>query len=271
MKRYSSKTSQKGPVGELTTSPCLDVRPNKVINLDDFSLQNANGKSPLKPLIRHLARETNRLKLNYAQLKYIFKSVRDQCQVTIPGATGRKLYELPTTEELERFYRGIEDPVHALLFETLELTGLRVSELCNLEVTRLDLKNNLGFVSDGKGKKDRIIVIPDRLVEKILIYLDSKKNRFLFESNRNTKYSRRRIAQLCLQYRKSAEITKNLTAHTFQHIWNTRLAEAGIPVEKRAILAGHSSEKTQQVYTHLGIAGIKNEVLAVLDRKRGKI
>lgn len=261
--------SQNSQVGELTGHIDVNSHVNNILNIEDFSYPNTNGKNELKPIIKQLVRETNRLKLNYAQLKYIFKAVRDQCQVEVTGSTSRKLYELPNTDELRRFYAVIEDPVHRLIFETLELTGLRVSELCNLEVARLDLKNNLGFVSEGKGKKDRIIVIPNRLTEKINIYLDGKKNRYLFESNRHTKYSRRRIAQLCVLYRSKAEISKRISAHVFRHVWNTRLAEAGIPKEKRMILAGHSSEKVQDIYTHLGIGGIKEEVLALFDKLKG--
>lgn len=263
--KHISQNSQVGAENGLSTS---SIAAKAVINMQEFPCQNANGKSDLRQIVKYLARETNRLKLNYGQLKYVFKAVRDQCDVVIPGAKGRKLYELPTTDELERFYAAIEDPIHKLIFETLEMTGLRVSELVNLQVDRLDLKNNVGFVSKGKGDKDRIVIIPTSLAEKIRIYLDGRNNRFLFESNRNTKYSRRRIAQLCAKYRREAEIGKKLSAHTFRHLFCTKLAEAGVSKEKRAILAGHSSERTQEVYTHLGVGGVKNEVLAILERMK---
>lgn len=238
---------------------------NKVIKLDDFSIQNANRKSELKPVIKHLVREVNRLKLSYLQLKYIFKSVREACEIVVPGNTGRKLYELPTQDELQRFYGSIEDPTHRLFFETLELTGLRCSELCGLEVARLDLPNNQAFIFQGKGKRDRIVIIPNRLAEKLRIYLDARKNRYVFESGRNTKFTRRRVNQICAYYKAKSGIAKKFTPHTLRHLFCTRLAEANISQEKRAILAGNS-ESVQKIYTHLGVAGVKDEVIAILDK-----
>lgn len=267
MKNAKTETSPNSPVGEGVVFQTGTLSANGVENQNDFSLQNSKWKSDLKPLIRHLVRETNRLKLDYSQLKYVFAQVRELCEVSVPNTSGRKLFELPTTEELSRFYEAITNPIHTLFFETLECTGLRVSEICALEVVRLDLKNNQAFIFEGKGKKDRIAIIPDALAQKLKIYLDGKNNRYLFESNRNTKYTKRRIDQICADYRAKVEITKKLTPHTFRHVWNTRLAEAGITKEKRAIFAGHSSEKTQEVYTHLGIGGMKQEILAILNKR----
>lgn len=241
---------------------------SKVVKLDNFVIQNVKAKShsPIQNLIHHICREVNRQKLDYLQLKYIFKVVRERCEVTVPSTTGRKLYELPTNEEINRFYAVIKNPIHRLIFETLEGTGVRVDELCSLEVKRIDLEKNLAFISQGKGSKDRIVIVGRRLAEKLTIYLQGKRNRYLFESNRHTRFSTRRIEQLCKQFKKKAGIEKDLTPHTWRHIFNTRLSEAGIPEEKRAVLAGHDDKDSQKIYTHLGVAGIKDEVLAVLDR-----
>lgn len=240
--------------------------PNPVIKLEDFVPDFANPQSPLQALIRHIARETNRHKLNYAQLKYVFRAVREKCDISAPATSARKLLDLPTAEELERFFAAISDPIHRLIFEALLGTGLRVEELCNLRVDRIDFERNLLFVSEGKGKKDRVTVIGRKLVEKIRLYLKGKKNKFLFESNRHTRFSTRRIEQICERYRKTAGITKKFTPHTARHIWNTRLAEAGITREQRAILAGHApNSDAQEIYTHMGVGGVKDAVLKVLD------
>ena len=238
----------------------------KVINMQDFVSANAVPKSHLQVLVSHIAREVNRHKLNYDQLKFIFRSVRERCEISVPSKDGRKLYELPSTDELTAFFSVIKNPVHRLIFEVLEGTGLRVEELCSLDVKRLDLEKNLIFVHEGKGKKDRLTVIGRKLVEKVRLYLEGRKNKYLFESNRNTRYSTRRIEQLCEQYRKAAGITKKCSPHSFRHVWNTRLAEAGVPKEKRKILAGHSSDKAQEIYTHLAAGGIKDDVLVILDK-----
>lgn len=257
----SQNTTESEVIGSMTMK---NGRPG-VVKLDDFAAQKSNAKSPVQALVKHISREVNRHKLSYDQLKYVFKSVRATCGVDVP-TRGRKLYELPSKEEIEQFYGAIDNPVHRLIFETLEGTGLRISELCNLQVSRIDFKTNLAFVSEGKGKKDRVIIIGNRLLEKLALYLEGRNNKFLFESNRHTKFSPRRIEQLCKRYKEKAGITKQMTPHTLRHLWNTKLAESGISKEKRMLLAGHESEATQKIYTHLGVGGAKEEVLAILDK-----
>lgn len=221
-------------------------------------------KSPTQEAVKFLVRHTNKHKLTYEQLKYIFRSTRERCDLR-PPKEPQRLLELPTKEELGQFYKSIESPAHRLIFEVLEGTSLRIAELCSLKVERLNFSANSAFVHQGKGSKDRIILFGNRLKEKLQLYLEGKNHRFLFESSRGTKFTTRRIEQLCKQYKEMAGIDKNLTPHTFRHIWNTRLAEAGVPKERRMILAGHSSEKTQEIYTHLGVSAFKEEILLVMD------
>jgi integrase len=263
VKKQISHNIKESELNEAATS---ELASYPVANMEIFRSQKTISKSPIQKLILQMIREVNRQKLNYDQLKYIFKTVRAECGVEVPSQSGRKLIELPSQDEIIRFYKGIDSPIHRLVFETLEGTGLRVAELCNLQVSRIDFKNNTAFVSEGKGKKDRIVIVGSILLEKIKLYLEGRKNRYLFESNRHTKFSTRRIEQLCEKYKIKAQIEKDFTPHTFRHLWNTRLAEAGISKERRAILAGHASEQTQTIYTHLSAGGVKDDVLGILDK-----
>jgi len=237
---------------------------NNVVNLDDFVLQKQEAKFPLQPIIRFLVREVNKQKLNYHQLKYIFKTVRAKCNIDV-GNKAKRLIELPSEEELAIFFGAIKNPIHRLIFDTLIGTGLRVSELCSLEIKRLDLSNNQFFVHEGKGKKDRIAIVGNKLKEKLELYLQGRQNRYLFESTRHTRFTTRRVEQICKKYKKLSGIDKNLTPHTLRHIWNTKLATLGLDKEKRALLAGHENDKTQEIYTHLGIGGFKSDVIKIMD------
>jgi site-specific recombinase XerD len=106
----------------------------------------------------------------------------------------------------------------------------------------------------------------DVLKSKIQIYLSNRHNRYLFESNRGTRFSTRRIQQLTSHYKFRANIDgPQLTPHTFRHLYNTRLAEAGVSKETRALLAGHSNSNTQDIYTHLSVGGqIATDILKKL-------
>lgn len=258
--------SQNPQVSEAIPNERKRGAPRKAENVVDFADQRFGAKSHIQALIGQIARATNRHKLDYPQLKYIFREVRRRCGIEVPNLGARKLVELPTVEELVRFYGVIDNPVHRLMFETLEETGLRVSELCGLLVARIDFDTNLIFVNQGKGKKDRITVIGNHLREKLHLYLENRNNRYLFESARNTKYTSRRIEQICKAYKVKAGIEKELTPHTFRHLWNTALAIAGLSEERRALLAGHDGDDTQKIYTHLGAGGFKHEVVEILDR-----
>ena len=221
--------------------------PGTIIKLGDFVGRNEKAKSsPIQETIKILVRQVNRKKLNYGQLKFILRRVREETGVG-PEKAVRRLIELPTAEELKTFYSSIDSPTHRLIFETLQGTGLRVAELCSLKVERINFSANSAFVFQGKGRKDRIIVFGNRIREKLELYLEGRNNKFLFESLRHTQYSPRRIEQLCKKYKEKAGIQKSLTPHTFRHVWNTFLAEKNLSKERRMILAGHSSEKTQDI------------------------
>src|SRR5690606_31073806 len=105
----------------------------------------------------------------------------------------------------------------------------------------------------------------NKLKEKLFLYLETRNNRYLFESNRNSKYSTRRIEQICENYVKKSKLSLSITPHTFRHIYFSCLAANKISKEHRMLIAGHSSGKTQDIYTHLSLDGIKDEIISILD------
>ncbi len=245
-----------------------NIETNTVINLSNYTTKNESANIPFQQIISQLVRATNRHKISYDQLRFIFKTVRERCEV-VPPKKRHRLFELPTNEELNRFYEVIDNPIHKLIFETLEGTGLRVRELSNLKVNQVDFDNNIIKVIEGKGRKDRVTVIGEKLKEKLKLYLSTQNNIYLFESRFNKKFSTRRLQQICQEYHAKSSVESKISCHTFRHIWNTRLAMANIPREKREILAGHSAgSKTQDIYTHLSVGGIKDEVIGVLDKEK---
>lgn len=218
-------------------------------------IQNANEQ-----LVKLIAREVNRHKLSYEQLRRIFRDVRTRCRIEAPSYKN-KLIELPTNADLERFFSTISDPLHKLLFQVLLGTGLRVSELCSLEVARIDFSNNTAFI---KGGKDRVIVFGNHLKESLKLYLSGRNNRYLFESVNRTKFSSRRIQQIAKVYSEKSGVKIN--PHLLRHLFATKLAEAGLSEDQRAILCGHSpNSNAQQIYTHLSLAGVKDEAIKALD------
>lgn len=143
---------------------------DNIEKIQDFVDQKSNAKSPIQKCIKFLTKEANKNKLDYGQLRYIFRSVRENCNIQISN-NKKSLYQLPTASELESFYSVIDNPTHKLIFQVLQFTGLRVSELCKLEVAQIDFDENTVFIKEGKGKKDRIVPFGNKLKEKLGLYL----------------------------------------------------------------------------------------------------
>ena len=136
-----------------------------------------------------------------------------------------------------------------------------------MEISRIDFSENLIFIKEGKGQKDRVVPLGNKLKDKLLIYLEQRNNKYLFESNRNFKFSTRRIEQICEKYRLKSNLSNKLTPHTFRHIYFSFLASNNISKEHRMIIAGHSNSDAQDIYTHLTLEGIKDKVIDLIDNK----
>lgn len=236
-------------------------------NVHDFADQISNTKSNIQRCIKFMIKEANKNKYNYGQLRYIFRRVREECGIEV-SENKKSLYELPTRKQMDLFYSVIHNPVHKLMFEFLEGTGLRVSELCRLEICRIDFEQNLIFIKEGKGNKDRVVPFGNKLKDKLKIYLSGRNNRYLFESNRNSIFTTRRIEQICEGYNCASGIELTITPHTFRHLYFSFLAMNKVSKESRMLIAGHSNQKTQDIYTHISLGGIKEEIINILDAKK---
>lgn len=231
----------------------------------ECTLQYPYVQSAITRISKQLTREAKRHKLTYDQLKRIFSNVRRDADIRVPKIQ-KKFLQLPSESDLARWFEVIKDPIHKLMFQTLVQTGLRVNELVHLEIKHLDLENNQALVVNGKGGKDRVIVIGNKLKVQLQIYLAGRKNRYLFETIRNSKFSKRRVQLLAEEY--SAKCGVRIHCHLLRHIYNTRLAAQNLNEDQRGILAGHaksSRSELQSRYTHLTLSGIKDKAIEAID------
>lgn len=230
----------------------------------NFVVPNEIPSNVIPRLIRMLVIATRKHKLDYGSLRYIHRQAVKRSRITKPRPA-KKLYDLPTTEEFDLFFDCIEDSQIKLIFMLLQNTGLRVSELCNLKVEKINFQNTTIFIT-GKGNKDRIVPITKKIIDRVQLFLSGRKHHYLFETSRSTPFTPRRIEQLCQRYKTKAGIIKKLTPHSFRHFYFTKLAELGIDVDIRAMIAGHSSTRTQETYTHIGLGGTKDLIIEALEK-----
>lgn len=149
------------------------------------------------------------------------------------------------------------------IIELLFSSGLRVSELVNLNRDHINLKRR-EFMVRGKGQKDRPVFVSQHAAEQVENYLQARQDSlpalFLSYSRRSTKptvsgdyrrLSARSIQRMVSHYARLAGITKHVSPHTMRHSFATDLLMNGADLRSVQSLLGHSSISTTQVYTHV--------------------
>jgi site-specific recombinase XerD len=154
-------------------------------------------------------------------------------------------------EEITFLLNSIKNKKHHLMISLLYCSGLRLSELINVKREHLNLNDNTILVSQGKGKKDRISILSQKFKADILDYLTTTQftTKYLFESNRKTKYTKKTI-QVILE-KASKNINKHVTPHMIRHTFATHLLESNIDIRYIQKLLGHSKLETTSIYTYV--------------------
>ncbi len=181
--------------------------------------------------------------------------------------TKRKEVTFLTPEEIERLFDQPDTNTSAgmrdrAIMELLFSSGLRVSELVNLNRDHINLKRR-EFTVRGKGQKDRPIFISTEAAEWIKKYLDSRTDvsQPLFirvggkkQEDRSGNYARltaRSIQRMVARYALLAGITKHVSPHTLRHSFATDLLMNGADIRSVQAMLGHSNIATTQIYTHV--------------------
>ncbi len=153
--------------------------------------------------------------------------------------------------EIERLLSCISNVRDLLIIRFLYASGLRVSELVNLD--REDLEGNVVRVHSGKGKKDRITYVDEGTLQLVKEYLRGRKddNSALFINRRGKRLSERHIETIVKKCAVKAGIKKKVTPHTMRHTFATHLLQNNANIVVIQNLLGHASLATTQIYTHV--------------------
>lgn len=185
-------------------------------------------------------------------------------EVVEAGTKGIKLPRVLSEDEVVRLLNqpdittaeGFRDRT---MLEVLYATGMRVSELINLTLERVDL-NMKYIIAFGKGSKERIVPLGSVAAEFLQQYLEKVRPKLTHE-DRNTnivflafgghELTRQRFWQIIRAYGRKASINKALTPHILRHSFATHLLDNGADLRSVQELLGHSDISTTQIYTHL--------------------
>jgi integrase/recombinase XerC len=134
-------------------------------------------------------------------------------------------------------------------------TGVRVSELCALNVDDIDITGKLLRVRHGKGQQSRDIPLEKKAIAALKNWLDLRGfipiTEALFPNRYGQRLSDRSVRELLTTYRQAAGITKKATPHSLRHTFASYKAKKGVPLPMLKDMLGHQNLATTQIYTHI--------------------
>lgn len=213
-------------------------------------------------------------------IRGFFKYLRSQGAIdTDPSALleqpkrGRKLPDVLTVAEIDAMIAAIDPSKDEALrnrtiIETMYGSGLRVSELTGLRLSRLSLQDGFILV-EGKGSKQRLAPLSPVAVELISLYLEKRiagpikpdSADIIFLNRRGGEMSRVMVFYIIRDLAQAAGITRRVSPHTLRHSFATHLLEGGANLRAIQQLLGHESIATTEIYLHLDRSALRRELL----------
>jgi site-specific recombinase XerD len=240
-----------------------------------------------KKLNKNYAPETLNLCLN--AIKFFYKNVR-KCSDRIDIKFARRNLRLPVVlsrEQILSMISELRNFKHRLIISLAYGAGLRVSEVCSLRIGDLNFEDKLINIRYAKGGKDRITILPEKLMEDIRIWVENRKkeicmpalcrghngfyfdesdidekeskiiaNSYVFSGHREKKLTTRTLQKIFQNAKIRAHINNLSTFHSLRHSFATHLIESGTSIRILQELLGHHDIKTTQRYTHVSSSAL---------------
>ena len=219
----------------------------------------------LKEQSGYAARTVN---LYSAAISFFYRHVVKTVNITenVPrmkiGKPHPKVY---SEQQIQRLIEVTTNPKHRLVLLLAYGCGMRLEEIHLLRRQQIDFDKNCIRIRKGKGRKDRIVMLDDRIKKLIVHYISDKPeidHLFINESS-NRVLSRRTIQEIFEHARKKAGLPKMGGIHILRHSFATHLMERGVDTRCVQELLGHANIKTTEIYTHVStsmVSKIKSPV-----------
>lgn len=231
----------------------------------------------LKALFRYLEYKEiitinpfNKIQLRFREPVILPKTIPLHIIETFLSAIYNRYYNAKTTYQKDCALRD------AAIIELLFATGMRISELCNLKISDVDLYDRTVLIY-GKGAKERIIQIGN---DDVIQILETYKNTFsakmqccnhFFSNPNGTALSDQSVRRMIKKYTSLANIELHITPHMFRHTFATSLLEADVDIRYIQEMLGHSSINITQIYTHVAMSKQRDILITKHPRKNFKI
>jgi site-specific recombinase XerD len=201
--------------------------------LDNYTFTSISQQNQVINAIRFLYKEV----LNKKYDKVSFKRPKAE----------KKLPRVIDGEFIKKQLSKINNLKHKTILTLTYSVGLRVSEIVNLKIEDIDSKRMLIHIKNAKGRKDRIVPLSETVLELLRkYYKEYKPKEYLFNGQNSVQYSIGSCQKIYKKY-----IDPNSSIHTLRHSSFTNLLESGTDLRIIQKIAGHSSSKTTEIYTHV--------------------
>ena len=194
----------------------------------------------------------------------------------------KKLPKFIYPEEIENLFTSIDTSTvlgtrNYLILEFLYGTGVRVSELCNIKLNDIDYFQNLCLIH-GKGSKDRLVPLHNRLINEISDYvittrkdlLKSNESKYLFLNHRGGNITPRGIRMVINRIMLNSGEALKISPHTLRHTFATHLLNNGADLRSIQELLGHEHLSSTQIYTKVSKEKLKDAYMNAHPRARKK-
>lgn len=194
-------------------------------------------------------------------IKFYYRNVVKNSQ-KIEIQSAKKPKSLPTVlsrSEIHEILEIVKNAKHKLLLSLAYGAGLRVSEAIALKVQDLDFEELMVYIKQAKGQKDRISIMPERLVNSLKNLVAGKiATDFVFASEQGGKLAARTVQKVFENALRDTAVKKDATFHSLRHSFATHLLENGTDMRYVQELLGHSNIRTTQIYTLVTNPKLKN-------------
>ena len=201
-------------------------------------------------------------------IKFFYEKLLNRPREIYELPRAQKPFQLPAVfaeEEVKQIIMATENLKHRSMLCLAYAGGLRVSEVINVKIKDIDSKRMVITLRAAKGKKDRQVMLSEKLLLMLREYVRKyKPKEWLFVGQYGGQYSTRSLQLVLAAAKQKAGIKKKGSIHALRHSFATHLLEAGTDIRYIQELLGHNSPKTTMIYTHVSSKKI-SEIKSPLD------
>ncbi len=220
-----------------------------------------------------LARSLSALRSFYKYLNVYYElDVYPLAKIKNPSS-GKRLPEFLSVDQMEELFESIDTNEgyglrNKAILEMMYACGLRVAEVVELKLSKIDFENQIVIVH-GKGDKERMVPFYSTAKETVMEYIDcqrnsllkGKKSDILFVNNRGNALTTRSVQLMLDEIAKKTSLHMKVHPHMIRHSFATHLLDNGADLRIVQELLGHENLSTTQIYTHVTLDRLKDTVV----------